>query len=183
MSLEEFGPAEVQEGYLYELGRGIIVVSDVPKIRHYRLIDAIRQQFGDFRRLHPNVINALMSGVECKVPVVGMESERHPDLAAYLTPPPEDDYAWATWFPEIVIEVVSPGSEHRDYHEKREEYLDVGVKEYWIVDAEKREVLVLRRSRGRWGKTTLRPGDTYETKLLPGFKFDCARVFEAADKA
>jgi Uma2 family endonuclease len=183
MSLEEFGPAEVQEGHLYELARGTIVVSDVRRIRHYRQIDAIREQLGDFRRIHPSIINAVMGGSDCKIPVVGMESERHPDLALYLTPPPEDEYPWAIWIPEVVIEVVSPGSELRDYEEKREEYLDFGVKEYWIVDAEKREVLVLQRSRGRWKKTVLRPGDIYETKLLPGFKFDCELVFEAADKA
>jgi Uma2 family endonuclease len=99
-----------------------------------------------------------------------------------LTAPPEDDYPWTIWFPEIVIEVVSPGSEQRDYEEKPEEYLRVGIREYWIVDAEKRETLVLRRSRGKWSPKTLRAGDIYETKLLPGFKFDCRPVFEAADK-
>ena len=30
MSLADFEHAEVQEGLLYELGRGVIIVSDVP---------------------------------------------------------------------------------------------------------------------------------------------------------
>ena len=49
-----------------------------------------------------------------------------------------------------MIEVVSPGSEERDYQQKREEYLLFGAREYWIFDAEKEEMLVLRRSGGRW---------------------------------
>ena len=44
MSLQEFDKAEVQEGYLYELGRGVIVVSDVPAPRHLAMVNAIRRQ-------------------------------------------------------------------------------------------------------------------------------------------
>ena len=33
----------------------------------------------------------------------------------------------------------------RDYVEKREEYLALGVKEYWIVDAGKQQIVILRR--------------------------------------
>ncbi len=112
-----------------------------------------------------------------------LESERHPDLAVYFTPPPIGDDFWDIWIPDIAVEIVSPGSQLCDYVEKREEYFDFGVKEYWIVDADKQEVLVLRRSRGKWVERVLRSGDIYETKLLPGFKFDCRQVFDAAAKA
>ena len=183
MTLSEFEPAEIQEGHLYELGRGVIVVSDVPAIRHYRQIDAIRFELTKFRISYPGILNAVMASNECKILLADLESERHPDLAIYLTAPPEEQNPWAIWIPEVAIEVVSPGSEHRDYVEKREEYFDFGIKEYWIVDADKKEVLVLRRSRGKWAERTLRPGDIYETKLLPGFQFDCGLVFKAAEGA
>jgi Uma2 family endonuclease len=113
-----------------------------------------------------------------------VESERHPDVAIYKNPPPEeeDDFR-ASWIPEIVNEVVSPGSEERDYVEKRDEYLRFGVREYWIVDAERQEVLILRRAGGRWREKTLRPPETYRTRLLPGFEFACEPVFDAARSA
>ena len=38
MSLEEFDHAEGQEGYLYELSRGVITVADVPRRRHLLLV-------------------------------------------------------------------------------------------------------------------------------------------------
>jgi len=103
-------------------------------------------------------------------------------VAIYLTAPPEEDL-WSTWVPEIVIEVVSLGSELRDYVEKREEYLVFGVREYWIVDAEKQEVLVLRRSGGRWKPRTVKATDVYRTPLLPGFELVVAAVIQAADAA
>jgi hypothetical protein len=42
MSLEEFDKAEGQEGYLYELSKGIITVLDLPDLRHLMQLDAIR---------------------------------------------------------------------------------------------------------------------------------------------
>ena len=86
---------------------------------------------------------------------------------------------WAVWIPEIVIEVVSPSSVHRDYEEKPEEYLQFGVREYWIVDGEKRQMLVLRRSGGKWAERTVRPPALYKTHLLPDFEFECEQVFAA----
>ena len=79
-----------------------------------------------------------------------------------------------------MIEVVSPSSRQRDYDEKPEEYLRFGVKEYWIVDADKRTMIVMRRSRGRWVETTVRPPAIYRTKLLPGLEFSIEAVFKTA---
>lgn len=113
--------------------------------------------------------------------ITGYGSDRHPDLAAYKTPPPEGvPDLWAVWVPDLAIEVVSPGSEHRDYVEKREEYLAFGVREYWIVDAEKEEVLVLQRVGGRWHEKVLKPPEVYKPVLLPGFELNCEAIFAAA---
>src|SRR5438477_7831165 len=136
MSLADFDHAEVQEGYLYELGRGIIVVSDVPQKRHLFQVLSIREQLFAYELANPGRIEVIASGSECKLLVGRYESERHPDLTVYKTFPPEEgENFWSTWRPELVIEVVSPGSEFRDYQEKREEYLAFGVHEYWIFDA------------------------------------------------
>jgi Uma2 family endonuclease len=181
MSLADFEYAEVQEGRLYELGRGVIIVSDVPNPRHFVQLNAIRRQFSAYDVAHPGRIHGIAGGAECKILLAALESERHPDLAVYKTPPPSGgEDAWASWIPEIVIEIISPGSEERDYVEKREEYLLFGVREYWIVNAERQEILVLRRSAGRWIERILHASDTYRALILPKFEFVCAPVFEAA---
>lgn len=181
MSLDEFDLAEGQEGYLYELSRGVITVIHVPKPRHLAQVTAARRQFAAYDLAQSGRMHTIAGGGECKILVAGLESERHPDLAIYKTPPPDDKDVWAMWIPELVLEIVSPGSEHRDYFEKRDEYLLFGVQEYWILDAQRQEMLVLRRSRGKWTEAVLRPGEVYRTRLLPGFEFDCRLVFEAAN--
>lgn len=182
MTLDEFDKAEVREGYIYELSRGVITVSDVPNPRHLAQVDALRQQLSEYRATHPGQIRRLAGGGECKILLADLESERHPDLALYNTPSPEED-VWSLWIPEIVAEVVSPGSEQRDYVEKREEYLRFGIQEYWIVDANRRAILVLRRSGGRWKERAVQPPETYRTRLLPGFELSSEAVFQAADEA
>ncbi len=45
--------------------------------------------------------------------------------------------------PLLVVEVVSPGQETRDYRYKRSEYAARGIAEYWIVDPMQQRVTVL----------------------------------------
>ena len=183
MTLEEFEFAEAAEGSLYELSRGEIIMIDVPNRKHLLQVIAIRKQFSAYEVENPEVIHGVLTGSDCKLLVESLVSERHPDFAIYKTAPPsdvEENDIWATWIPEIVIEVVSPSSVHRDYDEKPDEYLQFGILEYWIVDAEKQQVLILRRSRGKWAERIVRPGELYQTRLLPGFEFDCGTVFASA---
>ncbi len=183
MRLEEFERAEAEEGRGFELSRGVITMVDVPKPRHLKLFDATRQQFSDFKREHPELIYAIAGGAECKLLIRDMESERHPDLAVYMSPPPDgrnDDDVWSVWIPVIVIEVISPSSRQRDYQEKPEEYLRLGISEYWIIDPDEGLMKVLKRSRGKWREEIVRPPAVYKTRRLPGFEFSIARVLDAA---
>jgi len=181
MSLADFEHAKAEEGRLYELSRGVVTAIDVPGRKHLAQVNAIKRQIHAYDAAHPAAIHSIASGSECKILIANLESERHPDLTIYKTPPPAGSDFWARWIPEIVIEVVSPGGEARDYVEKREEYLQVGVGEYWILDAERREMLVLSRRGREWDERAVHPPEFYTTPLLPGLEFDCGVMFTAAD--
>lgn len=47
--------------------------------------------------------------------------------------------------PLLVVEVVSPGNlqRDRDYVAKRQQYQDLAIPEYWIVDPQRQTVVVL----------------------------------------
>src|SRR5438094_8801150 len=60
-------------------------------------------------------------------------------------------------------------------------YWHLGVKEYWIVDHERRAMLVLRRGRKKWSEQIVKEDETYTTKLLPGFALDLAAVFARSE--
>src|SRR5438105_13502777 len=104
-------------------------------------------------------------------PLQEFQSERHPDLAIYKTPPPGEGNVWGMWLPEIVIEVISSQSRHRDYEEKPDEYLQFGISEYWILDEEKKKMVVLKRSKGEWNEQSIKPPKIYKPNLLPGLEF------------
>ncbi|HXD87739.1 MAG TPA: Uma2 family endonuclease [Urbifossiella sp.] len=182
MSLRAFEFAEVEEGYIAELARGYLVVSEVPNFPHARRAALIRKRIDQYDGANPGIIYETLTSMECKLHISGWQSERHPDVSVYLSKPkgPHNRTLWRSWVPELVIEVVSEGSRDRDYTEKRDEYWTLGVKEYWIVDAHLEQVLILKRGRSQWTEKTLGPKDTCETKLLPGFQLPCQAIFEVA---
>jgi Uma2 family endonuclease len=182
MSLADFEHAKVREGYLYELSRGFITVSDIPNRRHLLVLNAVRDWLYAYDVAQPQAKLWILGSSECKLLIPAFESERHPDLSVYLTPPPPIDDAtlWRHWFPEFVVEAVAPCSRHRDYEEKPDEYLRLGVKEYWIVDGPGRVMVAMRRVHDRWVETLIHPSETYQTRLLPGLEFSCEDVFCAA---
>jgi Uma2 family endonuclease len=182
MSLAEFEDAETQEGFIYELSRGVIVVSEVPNPWHGGMFTQITFQLGAYGFSHPGFIKMLVSGSDCKILLQHLQSERHPDLAIYLAPRPSNDSkAWRTWIPAMVAEIVTPGSEDRDYGEKREEYLEFGVQEYWIFDRKREQLLVLIRNNGRWEEQIVPASGEYQTSLFPDLNFNCKPVFEAGN--
>jgi Uma2 family endonuclease len=179
MSLRKFDRAQGMPGYLYELNRGVIEVMDVPHISHGLTIQAARNQFVRFQ-LEQGTVRYIAGGSDCKLLLPGIQSERHPDLAIYLQdPPPGVDQPWDTWIPALVIEVVSPHQESRDYADKRADYLAAGVLEYWIIDPAAQSMLVLQRRGDVWVEHRVKRTGKYRTYRLPGFEFDLRPVLAA----
>lgn len=80
--------------------------------------------------------------------------------------------------PDLVIEILSPGTATRDLHLKRTLYGKFGVMEYWIVDPEAKSVEIL--TQGRDGLETHRvfPQNTIlEAPILPGFSMNLEEIF------
>ena len=136
MTLDEFLEAEVEEGYRYELARGVLEVTQIPGDDHGQIVWNLYGLIRDYSREHPGVISRCGGGSEYQLLLPGMISGRNPDVAVTLRNTPPD---WrGRRPPSIVFEVVSHGSDarERDYVTKRAEYLAYGLREYWIVDPE-----------------------------------------------
>jgi len=170
LTLDEFIEADFEAGWLYELARGVVQVTEVPGIHHGRIVDRVTAMFVVYQINHPGVINYRANASECRLRLPGMQSDRHPDQAIYLLPPPEGPQPWTRWVPQIVVEVVSRGGEERDYIEKREEYLRAGVIEYWILDPAEGSMKVLLRAGDVWQEQIVAADACYRTPLLPGLE-------------
>ncbi|MDR3635722.1 MAG: Uma2 family endonuclease [Isosphaeraceae bacterium] len=170
MTLDEFSEAAFEEGWLYELARGVVIVTEVPGIGHGRSVGRFARMFVLYEEAHPGVVNYRAGGGECRLRLPGMQSDRLPDQAVYLLPPPEGPRPWTRWVPEIVVEILSEGSEGRDLVEKREEYLRIGVTEYWILDPVERRLIVLQRAGDVWQEVAVPACASYRPHLLPGLE-------------
>jgi Uma2 family endonuclease len=57
--------------------------------------------------------------------------------------------------PDLVVEILSTSTASRDRGEKKGIYERNGVREYWLVDARAREVVVFLLDAGRYGRETV----------------------------
>jgi len=80
--------------------------------------------------------------------------------------------------PDLVIEVLSPGTEKRDRTIKLKQYEQFGVVEYWMANDENETVEVWRR-RGKKlvFHTLLDKTQTLTTPLLPGLEIELEKIF------
>jgi Uma2 family endonuclease len=86
---------------------------------------------------------------------------------------------------DLVMEVVS-GEERdrrRDLVTKRNEYARAGIAEYWIVDAKREQITVLRLVGKRYVvQGEFGPETTAASHLLPGFTVDVREALAVADR-
>ena len=83
---------------------------------------------------------------------------------------------------DLVAEVVSPDDPDRDLVEKRADYAEAGIPEYWIVDPRDETITVLvldGESYMAYGAHAR--GDKAASPLLDGFAADVASVFDAPE--
>lgn len=178
MPLARFARAAAEPGFDYELDRGVIVVVDVPGVPHSRIVRRVRRSLEDYADDHPGTINHIAGATDSVVRVPERQSERHPDVTVYLTPPPGDDpNAWDAWTPDIVIEVVSRESRKRDYGAKVDDYLAAGARQYWIIDPLVRGAVLHRRRGDTWDTSRLTARATIRASILPGYGLRLADVF------
>ena len=81
--------------------------------------------------------------------------------------------------PDLVIEIISPGTEDRDRHYKKTLYARYGVNEYWIVDPKAKTVEVYTLGeRGFELAGIYKATEVLTSPLLPGLKVNLKEVFE-----
>jgi Uma2 family endonuclease len=79
--------------------------------------------------------------------------------------------------PDMVIEILSPSTEEYDKVEKFDQYLQAGVREYWIVDPVSKTVMVNILDDKKYYSATYAETDTVPVHVLEGCVIDLADVF------
>jgi Uma2 family endonuclease len=158
------------EGVRYEIIDGELYVSNAPHFHHQYAADEIRGAL----RGTPTV-----SALGLLVPAPGLVFAEDQDVIPDVVWISHERLAHGldaaghlTIAPELVVEVLSPGSsnERRDRDVKLSLYSRRGVDEYWIVDWRTRQVEVFRRVDGELSLVaTLTDDASLTSPLLPDF--------------
>ncbi len=81
--------------------------------------------------------------------------------------------------PLLVVEVVSPNQENRDYRHKRTEYAGRQIPEYWIVDPVAPKVTILQWVDGLYEEQVYTGAAVIRSSLFPDLTLTAAQVLAA----
>ncbi|WP_205678929.1 Uma2 family endonuclease [Aquisphaera insulae] len=108
---------------------------------------------------------------------------REPDLLLLLSEadPRRQDRFWLG--ADLALEVVSPEKPERDLVDKRHDYAEGGVPEYWIVNPMDETITVLSLRGDSYHESGVyRRGESAASILLAGFAVDVAATFDAGGR-
>src|SRR6266496_1692626 len=136
------------DGVRYEIIDGELYVSKQPDWHHQLACTRIAVELGQWSHEAKNGVTLYAPGVifaeddNVAPDVVWLSRERLEAIA--------DEQGHLRAAPELVVEVLSPGStnERRDRELKLKLYSRQGVREYWLVDCQLQTLQVYRRADG-----------------------------------
>lgn len=165
---------------LVELTDGDIRVLEMPTTAHRLIVEFLLDVFRAF--IKPKELGlVLFAPLRVKI---RNRKFREPDLVFMLAEHADrmgNEY-WAG--ADLVVEIVSSKEgRKRNLQEKREDYAEAGVPEYWIVDPMERTISVLSLEDSRYATFgEFKVGEVASSKLLPGLAVDVAATFKVADR-
>jgi Uma2 family endonuclease len=180
MTPEEFDrETDFDELYSYELIHGVLIVSPPPGESERDPNDELAYLFRNHQLNHDQGkrIDKTLNEQYIAVPNGRRRADRVVWVGLGPVPDPRVDV------PTIAIEFVSERLRDRvcDYEEKRQDYREAGVQEYWIIDRFQRIMTVFRKSADGIEQVVLQEHEVYRTPLLPGFELPLARIMTLAD--
>jgi Uma2 family endonuclease len=160
---------------LVEFTDGILERLPMPTERHQAILEFLFWAFSQF--IKPRGGKARFAPLRLRI---RPRKFREPDLLLLLSAkdPRRQNRFWLG--ADLALEVVSSEKAERDLVQKRGDYAEAGVMEYWIVDPQTETIIVLRLEgseyveAGRYGR-----GSTAASVLLAGFTIDVSAVFDA----
>lgn len=185
MTLDEFEEADYELGYRYELIHGVLVVTPPPLEEERDANEELGYWLRAYQELHPQgkILNLTLP--EQNVRTIGQNRRCDRGIWAGLARRPRSRGPAARRdVSTIIVEFPSSraADRRRDYEEKKNEYRDIGVREYWIIDRFRRLLTVYHRRGERWVKRTVGEAETYRTPLLPGFELSLAKLLAISDQ-
>lgn len=166
------------DGHRYEIVNGVLYMAPAPSWSHQEIVGEFFAYLRDYLRA-TGLGGAFTSPIDVEL---APENTFQPDVIVLLKAHRgrlKDRHIVGA--PDLVIEVVSPGSATMDRHEKYVSYAQAGVPEYWIAEpgTQTVEVLVLKDKRYH-SQGVFRGKAVLPSQVLPEFKVRVEQFFVSA---
>lgn len=137
----DFDALSREEGKVYELSEGELVVTASPRLLHNLVRQTLSDSLGPFCREHK--LGGLVTEMDCRL---GTATIRIPDLA-FVTAGRLRDMDLNDRIegaPDLAVEIVYPSNSPADLALKVRQYLQAGARLVWVIYPETRLVYIYR---------------------------------------
>ena len=168
------------DGKRYEIIEGVLYVAAAPTFDHQFSVTELLVAMSIFVKAH-KLGQVLVAPFDVRLP--GVTDPVEPDIVFFRsgnTTKAGDKYFMGV--PDLVVEVLSPGTRHLDKGVKYDAYEKAGVPEYWLADPKARSITVYRfdekrRKYAELGRFTA--GENVRSAVLTGFETQVSALFPA----
>lgn len=158
-----------------ELDEGRLIMSAPPGMRHQHSVKMLHGLLNKHVRVH-NLGRVFSTTMPLQI---SDTSVRRPDVMfvergnAAL----KDDFC-VKGSPDWIAEVIEADTRQIDQDDKLDEYAQLGIPEYWLIDPEKREIQRFQLAYGRYRLEGLfNAGQVIESFVIEAFRLNAAELF------
>ena len=169
-----------EDGNRYEVIRGFLYVTPSPVTEHQFSSFEFSFHLSAFVRKGELGL-VLAAPFDVRLPA-GIANPVQPDVVFFRKGnEPRRGTGFFEGIPDLVAEVLSPGTRRRDRTLKLEAYQDAGVPEYWLLDPGSQTVWVyVLGKNGNYAELARGGvGDSVGSSVLPGFQVNVGALFMA----
>jgi len=161
-----------------ELIKGkIFRINPTPSLTHQRLCGSLYIKLNEY--LFNKTCEVFIAPFDVRLPAVSMEDAGiftvvQPDICVVCNSRKLDERG-CLGAPDLIVEILSPGNNRKELIDKYLIYEESGVKEYWIINPEKRALVVYQLN----GKGRYQAANDPVSAIFPDFNLNVNNLFSS----
>ena len=161
----------------WEIIDGIAYAMSSPSDRHQSILLALASQFYTF--LRGKKCKAYIAPFDVRLNADGADDTVvQPDILVVCDKSKVEDGKSVVGAPDLVIEITSPSTATYDKVKKFNLYQQAGVREYWIVDPDNKEIFAYTRHEVGFIARAYEGHESAPVDILDGFEINLPEIFE-----
>ncbi len=181
-SFEEYLSYDDGTDKLYELFNGVLVELSPESGKNVQIANRLFFHFALF------LGTDRVRGQGLELEMRGEPKNRYPDLTIIreehvLQLELRNTIRLKMALPMLVVEIVSPGElqQERDYIAKRQQYQEIGIPEYWVIDPTEAKIILFQLVDNHYEGLELHHNDLIQSPTFPQLQLTVDQVLGVAD--